>query len=191
MGLNERMKVIVGVGLAIMLCLMCYSCGKTETVEEVDTEQKQEIQLETQEVEEPEIQDESLNKQARNGEYKFEEEENDNLELAKQMVEYVANESFNDRRYEVSVSEENNIVLLTVHLDSVSVPSSPNNTWNNVVVSTTELSGSFKEAFEEYGIADVHVAVAIGDFDVDGGSYFILTMDGELLVDIVGMEDEY
>ena len=162
MKMNDKMKVIVCGGLAIVLCLIGYSCGSNnENVEEVETEQKQEMQieeqeeLETQEVEEQEIQDENLNKQARNGEYKFEEEESDNLETAKQIVEYVASESFNDRRYEVSVSEENNIVLLTVHLDSTSVPSSPNNTWNNVVVSTTELSGSFKEAFEKYGITDV------------------------------------
>ena len=197
MKMNDKMKVIVCGGLAIVLCLIGYSCGSNDNIEEVETEQRQEMQiekqeeLETQEVEEQEIQDESLNKQVRNGEYKFKEEESDNLETAKQIVEYVASESFNDRRYEVSVSEENNIVLLTVHLDSTSVPSSPNSAWNNVVVSTVELSSSFKEAFEKYGITDVHIAVAIGDFDIDDGSYFILTMDGELLVDIVGMKDEY
>ena len=58
MKLNDKMKVIACGGLAIVLCLIGYSCGSNKNVEEVETEQKQEMQieeqeeLETQEVEE-------------------------------------------------------------------------------------------------------------------------------------------
>ena len=59
MKLNDKMKVIACGGLAIVLCLIGYSCGSNnKNVEEVETKQKQEMQveeqeeLETQEVEE-------------------------------------------------------------------------------------------------------------------------------------------
>lgn len=58
MNLNDKMKVIACGGLAIVLCLIGYSCGSNKNVEEIETEQKQEMQieeqeeLETQEVEE-------------------------------------------------------------------------------------------------------------------------------------------
>lgn len=50
MKLNDKMKVIACGGLAIVLCLIGYSCGSNnKNVEEVETKQKQEMQVEEQE----------------------------------------------------------------------------------------------------------------------------------------------
>lgn len=50
MNLNDKMKVIACGGLAIVLCLIGYSCGSNnKNVEEVETKQKQEMQVEEQE----------------------------------------------------------------------------------------------------------------------------------------------
>lgn len=50
MKLNDKMKVIACGGLAIVLCLISYSCGSNnKNVEEVETKQKQEMQVEEQE----------------------------------------------------------------------------------------------------------------------------------------------
>lgn len=47
MKLNDKMKVIACGGLAIVLCLIGYSCGSNnKNVEEVETKQKQEMQVE-------------------------------------------------------------------------------------------------------------------------------------------------
>lgn len=81
MKINDKMKVIVCGGLAIVLCLIGYSCGSNnEKVEEVNTEQKQEMQieedkpideeLETQEVEEEVIIEEPIEEVEEIEEYK-------------------------------------------------------------------------------------------------------------------------
>lgn len=186
MKMNDKMKVIVCGGLAIVLCLISYSCGSKETNEQVEPETKQEMQiekeeeLETQEVEETEIQDESLNKQARNGEYKFETEEKNNLELARQFVENVAEKSMSDARYEIVVDEESNTVMHILHLDiDVITNSIHTSQWDELVDNAMLTSSKGKEALETYGITDVNYAFVIGDLDED--SNFILAMNGKLL----------
>lgn len=188
MKINDKMKVVVCGGLAIVLCLIGYSCGSNnENIEEVETEQKQEMQveeqeeLETQEVEEQEIQDESLNEEARNGEYKFEEEnQENNLELAKSFIENTARESMSGARYQVITEEESNTVVLIMHIDESSIIQgimTPQ--WDELANNSLELSRQGKETLDLMGFTDVNYAVYVGDIDQD--SMYFASLNGTLI----------
>lgn len=193
MKMDDKMKVIVCGGLAIVLCLIGYSCGSNDNIEEVETEQRQEMQieeqeeLETQEVEEQEIQDENLNKQARNGEYKFEEEnKTEDLELAKQLIESVAEKSMGDARYTVIINEENNTIMHIYHLDMANASQGVyTSQWDELVEISAETSFKGKEALESYGLTDVNYSYIIGDMDED--RYFVVTLNGNI---VYNMKDE-
>lgn len=187
-----KMNKIIGLGLAMVLGLGLVGCGDTEVEEQEQTVQQQEMQdeekyqaIDPQEVERHENdEDENLNKEARNGEYQFEEKEVEqqySIETVCNALDEVLGKKLTQIGvdYELYVQDEQNIVLL-VTIPKEELMATDINTWNEFVKVMTDISTLAKE----YGYSFV-----VGVQDENGGGYMV-AKDGHLYYDIVNGIDE-
>ena len=184
-----KMNKIVGLGLAIVLGLGLVGCGDTEVEEQEQTvQQQEEVQdeeyqaVDPQEVERHEDdEDENLNKEARNGEYQFEEKEEEkhySIEAVCNALDEVLGKKLTQIGidYELYVySEETGTIALIITIPKSELMATDINTWNQLVQGATQ---NWSTLASDYGYSFI-----IGIQDEEGTGYMV-ARNGVLYVDV-------
>lgn len=186
-----KLNKIVGLGLAMVLGLGLVGCGDTEVEKQEQTVQQQEVQdeeeyqaIDPQEVERHENdKDENLNKEVRNGEYQFEEKEeekhyNIDIEAVCDALDEVLGKKLAQIGidYELYVySEETDTIALVITIPKSELMATDINTWNQLVQGATQ---NWSTLASDYGYSFM-----IGIQDEEGIGYMV-ARNGVLYVDV-------
>ena len=179
-----RLNKLVGFGLAIVLGLGVVGCGDAE-VKENGTEQVQQqevVEEEPQQVVDPqeverheEDGDVNLNKEARTGEYQFEERKSNETEEAFNIIEQ-AMVSSGLNEYEHKLYIKNDTIVLIIYLPSTTLNNVDLGSWNNLVESYNGFSSSL------VGYYNTPFIVSLADYEEN---FWLISVDGEVMLDVV------
>lgn len=174
------MKKLTSLFMSGILSITLFTgCSDNENTVEYKEENKQEQQVEEPK-QEQKVEDEDLN-----NEYEEKVTQNEELEIAKKVVEYVMGNKDTKLRWEVTTSEESNTVWLKLNLTSeefATIITYHYEDWNKIVETYIENTKEIKRVFEENGYS-VNYGVMIGDIDED--AYWLGIVNGNVIYNAV------